>query len=220
MSSTRIDRQKLRTAVEGLSREGAASLLDEALDLVPPAKIAKLVGRHIELSKVRPDPRGRAALLAEVAAFEKASLSGKHYEGFNVNSRNFMQKSEGTRRWIAECRRLLGRCAAAVTKAGDAAALAGAFESLFGMLRRIDQGEDFVFFANEQGSWQVGVDWRKILPAWFACLSKTTGPEEYARRVIEVVEDFCKHDGAKLWAAARRAGTPAQGRALRAARVR
>ena len=36
---------------------------------------------------------------------------------------------------------------------------------LFGLLNHIDKGNDsVVFFADEGGSWQVGVDWAKVLP--------------------------------------------------------
>ncbi len=44
-----------------------------------------------------------------------------------------------------------------------------------------------VFFADEAGSWQVGVDWREVLPAWFKCLRQTAEPEEYARSVVGIV---------------------------------
>jgi hypothetical protein len=214
----RTDRDKLLTAIGGLTREQAVSLAHAALDLVPPAKIGTLVGRYVDLASLKPDPPGRATLLVEVAAFEKTSLAGDYYEGFNVNSRNFMQKSDGTRRWIAQCERLLDRCVRAVSKPGDVAALGRAFETLFGLLRRIDEGEDFVFFADEQGSWQVGVRWSDVLPAWFVCLARVAEAEEYARKVTEVIKHFCEHDSGKLLAAARKAGTPAQGRALRATR--
>ena len=75
-----------------------------------------------------------------------------------------MQKSRGTAAWIAECNRLLDRCAALANQ--DHCTAAGeSFEMIFALLRRIDEGyEDVIFFADEAGSWQVGVDWRKILP--------------------------------------------------------
>ena len=39
-----------------------------------------------------------------------------------------------------------------------------------------------IFFADEGGSWMVGVDWRQVLPAWFRVLSATASPAEIARR--------------------------------------
>ena len=58
-----------------------------------------------------------------------------------------------------------------------------------------------------------------MLPAWFTCLSRTTEPEEYARRVVEVVDEFDKHARAKQLSAARRIGTQPQRQALQNAGV-
>lgn len=61
-------------------------------------------------------------------------------------------------------------------------------------------------------SW-VGVEWAKVLPALFWCLSRTTEPDEYARRVVEAVDQFAGLDQAKYLSTARRLGTAAQRRA-------
>lgn len=90
-----------------------------------------------------------------------------------------------------------------------------AVEMCFRLLRHIDEClDDIVFFADEAGSWQVGVDWAKVLRAWFVCLSATTKPADYACRVVELVDEFAKHDRKKHLMAARRAATPAQRKAL------
>ena len=90
-----------------------------------------------------------------------------------------------------------------------------AIETIFGLLHHIDEClDDVIFFADEGGSWQVGVDWRKVLPAWFVCLSATTEPAEYAGRVIEVVDEFVKYDRDKHLLVARQKATPAQKMAL------
>jgi hypothetical protein len=39
----------------------------------------------------------------------------------------------------------------------------------------LDDAIDVIFFADEGGSWQVGVDWERVLPPWF-------GAERAARR--------------------------------------
>ena len=72
-----------------------------------------LVGHNTEIGDVAtlgPDGKAKCTLLAEVQALESASLKGEYYESFNVSSKNFLETSSGTRAWIAECRRLLGRC--------------------------------------------------------------------------------------------------------------
>ena len=114
--------------------------------------------------------------------FHEASERGDYFEDFAVNSRNFMEKSQGTETWIEECNRLLGSC---VASAGDGA-LAEArqgFELIFGLLERIDHGEDVIFFADEGGVWQVGIDWDKVLPSWFTCLAATAQPDAIASRI-------------------------------------
>ncbi len=65
-------------------------------------------------------------------AFEQASLRGEYYEDFNVNSKNFMDKSKGTRAWISECRRCLDRCVAQA-KTDDPADVREAFERCRGL---------------------------------------------------------------------------------------
>jgi len=215
MASQTIDRDKLRGAIRRLGDEEIYYMLDEAIDLLPQTKLEKLVAGFLDPTQLRPDSERKGNLLSDVKAFEKASLQSDYYDDFDVNSKNFMDTSKGTLAWIAECNRLLDRCVAQA-KTGDHSETREAFETLFGLLHRIDEClDDVVFFADEGGSWQVGVDWDKTLPAWFECLSATAEPDEYAHRVVEVVDGFEKHSSEKHLTAAHRAATPAQSKALR-----
>ena len=184
-----IDRNKLKNELRKLGNERVYFMLNDAIDLLPPSKLAKLAGQYFDVTSLDADPEDDASLLAQVKTFEKASLASGYYESFAVNSKNCREMSSGTRAWIAECQRLLDRCVTAA-RTGDPAETKEAIETIFGLLRHIDEClDDIVFFADEAGSWQVGVDWGKVLPAWFLCLSATTAPEEYAHRVIEVVDE-------------------------------
>jgi hypothetical protein len=88
-------------------------------------------------------------------------------------------------------------------------------EICFSLLRRMDEGmDDFLFFADEGSSWEVGIDWGKVLPAWSACLLRATGPEEYARRVLGVIDELIGYGRDKHIAAAKRIETPEQRKAL------
>ncbi|HWL86025.1 MAG TPA: hypothetical protein VNO21_09505 [Polyangiaceae bacterium] len=166
----------------------------------------------------RPDPPG--TLLIDVRAFDAAVRGGEYYESFNVNSKNYMDRSRGTRLFIAECNRLLARCVGFSSRPRPAETRE-AFELIFDLLQRIDEGNDDVFFADEAGSWQVGVAWEDVLPAWFASLAKAADPEDLGKAVARVVEDFEPHASPKHYAAARRVATAAQrealGRSIRAA---
>ncbi len=215
MAVRKIDRDKLKAAIRNLGNEHVFDMLDEALGLLPPDKLFKLAKRYLDPSKIGPDAKAKGSLLADVKAFEQASLAGEHYEAFDVNSKNYTQQSPATRAWVAQCTRLLGRSVARAKKGGLAEA-GQAFDIIFGLLDTIDEDPDgVIFFADEAGSWQVGVDWENVLPAWFSCLSETANPDEYARRVREMVGKHCDYRSDRMLAAARKAATPAQRKALR-----
>lgn len=213
---TAIDRDKLRAAVRRLGQEYAFYMLVDAIDLLPPAKLHRIVGKYLDLGSLRPevDKETKANLLADVEAFEKASRAGEYYESFNVNSKNYTERSTGTTAWIAEHRRLLDRCVAEAKK-GNPAEVRRAFEILFALLDYIDEcNDDVVFFADEGGSWQVGTDWGRVLPPWFEVLAVTAGPEEYAERIMSLLEHHCSYGRDTMLAVARKAATPQQREAL------
>ncbi len=216
-ASPEIDRGKLRDALRTIGDEYVFYMLDEAIDLLPPDKLAKLVGQYIQLERLRPDAGATAtkdSLLEDVKAFDAASRAKKYYVSFNVNSKNYMESSTGTRAFIAECRRLLERCVAESNKVAPAETRA-AFDTIFALLRHIDEGhDDVVFFADEGGSWQVGVDWRKVFPAWFRCLSLSAEPPEFADAVVATVDAFEEYSRDTYFAAARKTATAAQRKAL------
>jgi hypothetical protein len=184
------------------------------IDPLPQAKLLRLVKRSIDPSRLEPDGTAKGNLLSDVKAFEKASLAGEYSESFNVNSKNYMEKSTGTRAWIADCHRLLD-CCVAQEKKGDPADLRQAFDIIFGLLDHIDEClDDVIFFADEAGSWQVGVDWNKVLPSWFRVLSATAGPEEYAERITALLEHHCNSESEKMLTVALRTATPQQRKAV------
>ena len=91
-----------------------------------------------------------------------------------------------------------------------------AMDLLFELLHQIDNGsDDIIFFADEGGSWQVGVNEEKVLPAYFRSLAAVAEPDEYAARVLEVIEERGSHDREKLLKVARRGANEAQRQALK-----
>ena len=86
-----------------------------------------------------------------------------------------------------------------------------AFDTLFGLLDYIDEGnDDVIFFADEGGSWQVGVDWARVLPPWFRVLSATAAPSEYAERISTLLEHHYDYGRDKMLAVARKTAKPEQ----------
>ena len=213
-----IDRAKLRAEVRKLGNEQVFFMLDDAIELLPPAKLYQLARKFVDLKRVGldVDRETKPDLVAEVKRFQQASLAGEYYESFNVNSQNYTQQSTGTSAWIAQYRRLLDRCVMSV-KEGSPAEVRNAMDILFALLSHIDEcHDDVIFFADEGGSWQVGVDWAKVLPAWFKVLSATATPEEYAGRITTVLSSHCRHDRDKMQAIALRTATAPQRKALAA----
>jgi hypothetical protein len=211
-----IDREKLRAAVRELPDEYVFYMLDDAIEFLPPAKLREIVEKYLDPDLLRFDGEQTAerGLLANVLEFRKASLAGGYYESFAVNSRNYTEQSKGTTAWIARCRRLLDRWAVE-EKQGDQTEVRHAFDTIFDLLDHIDEClDDVVFFADEGGSWQVGVDWEEVLPPWFRVLSATATPAKYAQKVTALLDHHYSYKRDEMLALARRTATPAQRRAL------
>jgi hypothetical protein len=217
MTTAAVDLDKLRVALQRMSRGNLLILAERAIELVPRAKLSALVGDFVRLDELVKAKGGAAPLLAEVRKFHEASMRGDYYESFAVDSKNFMDQSGGTEAFIAEFDRLLSKCVRAAEK-GPQARVREAFELLFGLLRRIDEGnDDVIFFADEGGSWQVGVDWQTALPAYFRSLAETALPEEFAREVDQAIADFADYERPHHLTAASRVASAEQKAALRAA---
>ncbi len=116
MVGQQIDRDKLRAAVRRMRSEYVFYMLDDAINLLPESKLRKLIAHYLNPVELRPDGAEKENLFADVEMFQKASLTGKYYQAFAVNSGNCTEKSSGTLAWIADCRRLLERCVAQAKK--------------------------------------------------------------------------------------------------------
>jgi hypothetical protein len=207
---SRLDPRRLYSALRGLEREALLTILDRALARVPRKHLAEVAEGYLPLEPLR----AKTDLLSDVKHFCEASRRREYYEGFNVNSKNFMQKSLGTQRWLAECERLFDRCVTEATKSPPAE-LREALSQLLALLRSVDEcNDDIVFWADEGGAYEVGVDWKKVLAVWFRALAATTPPEEYAREVLAAIKDFDSFNRDHHLSRARTAASPAQRKAL------
>ncbi len=198
MPALPVDREKLREQVSHLPPENLLMLLDRAIDLLPAAKLREFMAGHVRPADVTADPAPKPKLLDVVRAFDAASRRREYYESFNVNGRNYTMKSPGTLRWLAEWQRLaeLAVKESAKTPSQDTQA---AFELLFGLLARIDEcADDIVFFADEAGAWQVGVDWLEVLPAYARCVALVASPVDFARMILGLVEERAASNAVRL----------------------
>jgi hypothetical protein len=216
MSGAPPDLERLRRALRALRRGDLLIIAERAAELVPRAKLGALLGDLVQIDALTQASEAQAPLLKQVQKFHTAALAGKYYQDFSVNSRNFMERSAGTDAFIAEFDRLLGTCVRAADT-GPPGAVREPFELLFGLLRHIDEAsDDVIFFADEAGSWQVGVDWRTVFPAYFRCLAGTATADEFATNVDRAIADFADHERPRHLAAARKGASAAQRAALRA----
>jgi len=211
----RIDPDRLRAFLRRTDRGNLLLFAESAAEHVPPDRLAEIVRDFVRLEDLAPETSAAPArsLLDEVQGFQAAALRGQYYEEFAVNSKNCMDQSRGTDAFMAEIDRLLARCMrdAARSPAGARAA----FEVLFEVIREIDRCEvDIVFFADEAGSWQLAIDWWRVLPAYFETLAATATADEFAREVVRAVGDLAEADESRLLGDARRIANDEQRRAL------
>lgn len=215
MTNLAIDFQRLRVALRGMRRGILLIVAERAVELVARSELRALVGDFVRLEDLAATESATPHLLDEVRRFHAASLAGEYYEEFDVDSKNCMQMSKGTEVFIAEFDRLVRRCIRA-TDEESRASVREAFDLLFSLLRQIDEcRDDVIFFADEGGSWQVGVDWRAALPAYFLCLADTASAEEFASEVNRTISDFAEYARPRLLAAALRVAKADHETALR-----
>lgn len=214
MTRRAIDLDRLRVALRQMSRGDLLVVAERAAELVPRARLRALVGDRVRLEELTGASLDAPSLLNEVRKFHARALRGEYYESFDVDSKNFMRKPKGTDAFIAEFERLLRECIRAAEKILRAP-VREVFELLFGLLRHIDEcHDDVIFFADEPGSWQVGVDLRSALTAYFLCLADGASAEEYAREVDRTISSFADYERPRHLAAARRVANAEQRAAL------
>ena len=149
-----------------------------------------------------------------LSSFHEASFAGEYYEECRGHANNVDDKSRGTDAFIAEFDRLIRHCIRAA-KTAPPLALRESFELLFDVLRCIDKGnDDIIFFADEGGSGEVGVDWRTVFPVYFRCLAKTASAHVFAQVVDQVIRDFADYQRPYYLQLARRVANPTQKAAL------
>ena len=214
MDDRPLDREKLRTAIRTMGGDYIFYMLDDAITLLPEAKLRNLIGSYLDATDLCSDGTKKQNLLADAKSFQKASLSGSYHNGSAGRGMNREEDPIETLSWIADCRRLLDRCTKQTARR-NAAEVCQTFEIVFGLLDHIDEcHDDVVSFADEGGSCQMGFDWENVLPAWFNALSATVEPAEYARRIDAVLNRHYALGHTRMLAVARNTATPAQRKAL------
>ncbi len=229
MTQHQFDSKGLRAELRALPRGPLLLIAERAIELVSHDQLAALLGDIIQVNayatatdtnSVDAAPNGMALLLDEVRSFQYAAMDGEFYEHVEINNKGRREQSAGTDAFIAEFDRLMRKSVRAMAvgtepglRDGLGHGLRDCFELLFALLRHIDEGnDDVLFFADDGSSLDVGVNWRVVLPAYFACLARAeaSSPEAFARAVDETIEEFAEHDRLRYVDAARAVANDAQ----------
>lgn len=202
MSRPKIDLPKLRAKVRGLPHSAIYSMLDQAFDLLPPTKLETLISPYLStdtLRKDKPDTERDSPKRLRVAVeeFAAASRRGDYYQTFSVNWKNCTEQSNGTIAWIAECNRLLDRCVTLAPRRRGVGDVVLSFELLFDLIEAVDAFKiDIIFFADEGGAYEIGVQWGTVMDAWFESFTRHTLKDgSYDRRVAAILERGDKFAG-------------------------
>jgi hypothetical protein len=190
-----IDISLLRNSIRTeLEIEELLSLLDRAIELLPQECLPELIEGFFDLDLLSVDELSEQSLLEDVLEFHSDSLAGLYYDDFEVNSKNFMERSRGTINWMAKHERLMNRCLIESSQSAPEP-IRQAFELLFNLLDEIDEcRDDIIFFADEGGAWQVGVEWDEVFPCYFKVLAAVAQPSEYAESVIKIVKSHANYN--------------------------
>ncbi len=204
-------RDSIRTELE---IEELLSLLDRAIELIPQERLPELIEGFFDLDLLSVDELSEQSLLDDVLEFHSDSLAGLYYDDFDVNSKSFMERSRGTINWMAEHERLMNRCLIE-SSSGNPEQIRQAFELLFNLLDEVDEcRDDIIFFADEGGAWQVGVEWDEVLPCYFKVLAAVAQPSEYAESVIKIVKSHANYNSDNYFKLALEVAKPPQKKVL------
>lgn len=214
MARVDIDLHRVNLALTTWDRDALHSLALDLLAAVPKTRQAAVLKRHLALDSLRAHPRPAQSALAEVKRFHEAALGREYFEPFQVNSKNYMSQSIGTQNFIAEYHRQAKQVAQQASAGADAQACEG-FSLLLDLHSRVDDIEDIIFLADEHGAWQIGCDWKALIPLWLSSLQRVSDPAHYADTVLEMVEGLGYGKPAGLEEMAFDHASPEQQRELR-----
>lgn len=204
------DLEKLRAELRSLRRGDLLKIAERATQLLHGAELEGLLGDFMKLEVVVEGESPQVPLIEDVQRFYRESLEGLYFDEIEATAKHRLEHSRGTDAFMAEMDRLLRRCAHRSTLE-PSTSVCDAFELLLQLLRHIDEGhDDVVFFSDEPGSWQFGIDWLTVLPAYFRCLAESVSPADFAISVEEVIRNFAEHERPRYMNAAHQAAKTAQ----------
>lgn len=189
--TSKLDWDVVRPELRKMSKGELLSILGRAYALIADEQVHHVLGRWVPLDRLAESARvAERTLVGKAEQFHEDSLRGLYYDAFDVNSKNCTDISEGTETWGDEARIFFDRAVEA-SERGEHEEARVVFELLWDLFARIDAIERIVFFADEHASWQIWMDYRKVLPAYFASLAATADAATFGPRILHIIE---RHD--------------------------
>lgn len=186
---------KIWNAIRDLNRESLLIHLARTLGEVSPEALEEFIdgpnrGRRAGDEDVPP-----RTLTEAVEAFCRAARSRCYYQELWLQGQPSSLNSPKTEDFGARLTLLFDLCMDHA-ETGEPREACEAFEKLFDLLREIDRFErdDIVFWADEPGTWQLGLEWSQILPPYLACLRRIVGPEELEARARASVGELIRNE--------------------------
>jgi len=215
MMGDAVDRAALRKSLRQMNRGQLLKVAERAMKYAFTETLQVLIGNFLKVPFLHAAESLALSLLDEVQRFVAAALRGDFHESFQVNWTNSTPFSYGTDGFIAEFDRLISRCL------GEAATTPTvvwqSLEGLFDLLRQIDADPDrILFFADEARTWQIRVDWLRVLAVYFEIVAAQASDTDFAMTVDGVIEEFCHYRRPELLAAAQSVANAAQIAAVKA----
>src|SRR5665213_2122685 len=183
-----VNHESAWRVLQRTDRKDLLVMLARALRSVPLGNLESIFSDYAHPHEIGDvDPHVPKPLLEAVREFTEAALRGEFYVGA---LRKTPDPSGASHDFEAQLDLLFDRCVAEAPTT-DPSAIRTAYELLFNLLREIDKFEkDILFFADEGGIWQFGINWQRVLPPYIHCLAKTIEPDEFKRRAEGVIEEF------------------------------
>jgi hypothetical protein len=184
-----VSQERVWWLLRSLERDALMLIAARALANLPVNQLERVLGGYAQAADVSARAgEDEPGLLATVGRFCIHARQGH----FNEASRQSRQEeSWGTHEFLARCRMLFERCLAEA-EGGGASEVRSALEHLMELLRELDEKPDeIVRFMAEGGSWQVGIDWSKVVPAYARCLAQTASSQaEFESAIERMLQSF------------------------------
>lgn len=183
-----------------LERERLLILAARSLDHLAVDDLEVLLADHERGTPTLVGPHQDVSLVEAVEHFCEAARTGAYFQELWAKGRHgSFLPSPKTEEFGAKLALVFDLCVARAEE-GDPMEVCAAYEMILGLLDEIDRfdRDDIVFWADEPGTWQLGIDWGRVLPPYLECLAKVVPPKEFGEKASALMGRLDPLDAAKL----------------------